>query len=95
MCHQVIEKSLKGYYTSINPELVPYTHNLVQLAKQSGLYYHMSDDQLNIIDLLEPLNIQARYPSDKDKLLKSLSLKRCSEIITETEALFQWIKAKL
>ncbi|MFZ5969197.1 MAG: HEPN domain-containing protein [Bacillota bacterium] len=94
MCHQVIEKALKGYFTSVLPENPPYVHNLTILAKKSGVYEFLSDEQLDIIDLLEPLNIQARYPTVKDKLLKSLSKERCKKIIEETEALFLWIKAK-
>ncbi|WP_423245056.1 hypothetical protein [Heliorestis acidaminivorans] len=41
------------------------------------------------------MNIEARYPTAKDKLLKSLSKERCKKIIEETEGLFQWIRAKL
>mgnify|MGYP001102482644 CR=1 FL=1 len=72
----------------------PYIHNLVILAKKSGIYGLLNDKQKNLVDLLEPLNVQARYPVSKDKLLKSLSRERCRDIITETEALFLWIKRK-
>lgn len=94
MCHQVIEKALKGYCTSVLSENPPYVHNLTILAKKSGIYESLNDEQLDVIDLLQPLNIQARYPTAKDKLLKSLSKERCKKIIAETEALFLWIKAK-
>ncbi len=94
MCHQVIEKALKGYFTSVSLDNPPYTHNLTILAKKAGVYESFDDKQIDIIDLLEPLNIQARYPTMKDKLLKSLSKEKCKKIIEETEALFLWIKAK-
>ncbi|GAB3794390.1 HEPN domain-containing protein [Virgibacillus kimchii] len=32
MCHQVIEKLLKGYYVSFKNEVPPYTHNLAYLS---------------------------------------------------------------
>jgi HEPN domain-containing protein len=95
MCHQVIEKALKGYYTSVLPDNPPYVHNLTVIAKKSDLYSFLNDMQKDIIDLLEPLNIEARYPMVKDKLLKSLSKERCEKILKETEALFIWIKARL
>lgn len=95
MCHQVIEKALKGYYACISEDNPPYIHNLTILSKKSGVYQLFTEEQKDIIDSLEPLNIQARYPTVKDKLLKSLTKEKCKRIIDETEALFQWIKARL
>ena len=95
MCHQVIEKALKGCFVSLFSDNPPYTHNLTILAKKSGVYVFFSEEQKDFIDLLEPLNIQARYPTVKEKLLKSLSEERCEKIIEETETLFSWIKTKL
>ncbi len=94
MCHQVIEKTLKGYYSSIFSDNPPYIHNLTLIAKKSGIYELLDEEQKDIIDLLEPLNIEARYPTVKNKLLKSLTKEKCKRIIDETEALFVWIKAR-
>ncbi len=44
--------------------------------------------QKMIINTLEPLNIDARYPVFKEKL----SYEKCRELIHETEELFIWIK---
>ena len=88
MCHQVIEKSLKGYYVFIKRDNPPYTHNLTYLAEQSGLYQKVMDNYRDTIDILEPLNIQTRYPPHKEKILKSLDKKRCQEIIQLTEGLY-------
>ena len=95
MCHQVIEKALKGFYTSVLSDNPPYVHNLTVIAKKSDIYRLFDETQKDIIDLLEPLNIEARYPTVKDKLLKSLSKERCETILNETEELFLWIKARL
>ena len=95
MCHQVIEKILKGYFVSVLADNPPYTHNLTILAKKSGIYESFSEHQKDFLDLLEPLNIQARYPTVKEKLLKSLPKDRCEKILEETEALFSWIKTRL
>lgn len=94
MCHQVIEKALKGYYSSLLPDNPPYSHNLTMLAKKSGIYGLLAEEQKDTLDLLEPLNIEARYPTMKDKLMKSLTKEKCTKIIAETEALYIWIKAK-
>lgn len=95
MCHQVIEKSLKAYW-SVNIEEPPLKiHTLSKLASKTGIDNEMSESQLDLIDKLEPLNIEARYPSYKERLLKSLSAARCSDMITQTESLYLWIKNKL
>ena len=54
----------------------------------------MSEAQLKLLDVLSPLNIEARYPLHKAMLLQSLTPERCRELIAETEALYQWLKAK-
>jgi len=65
------------------------------LQKKSGLDKHMSEEQLDLIDALEPLNIEARYPSYKERLMKSLNADRCKELIKQTDELRLWIKNKL
>ena len=54
----------------------------------------MSEEQLSLLDLLSPLNIEARYPLHKDRLLASLTPERCEAMIKETEELYQWIRKK-
>lgn len=92
MCHQVIEKALKGYYVHLYNTTPPYTHNLIHLVKQNKIYDKISAAQKMIINTLEPLNTDARYPVFKEKLLKMLSYEKCRELIHETEELFIWIK---
>lgn len=95
MCHQTIEKALKGYYVFIKNTIPPYTHNLTLLAKQAEVYDKFTDEQKNIMDVLEPLNIEARYPTYKEKLMRSLTKQRCENIIRETENLYKWINENL
>ena len=45
--------------------------------------------------MLEPLNIEARYPSYKERLMKSLTEARCNQIIQQTDELRVWIKQRL
>ena len=95
MCHQTIEKILKAYFTHFKNEIVPFSHSLSYIAKKGGFYEEFSEDQKDFIDQIEPLNIEARYPSYKKRLLKSLSKEKCQEILINTKKLQEWIKSKL
>jgi HEPN domain-containing protein len=95
MCHQTIEKILKGYYVFVKNDNPPYTHNLSYLANESCIYKKMTEEQKDTIDLIEPLNVEARYPTHKEKLMQTLNYQRCKEIIDNTEELYIWIKRQL
>lgn len=95
MCHQSIEKIFKAYYVKRKEETAPFSHSLSYLAKKGGFYQDFSEIQKSFIDLIEPLNIEARYPSYKERLLKSLNESKCKEIVNNTKAIQKWIKAKL
>ena len=95
MCHQAIEKVLKAYWSSKLEEPPLKIHTLSKLASRTGLDTELSEEQLDFIDTLEPLNIEARYPSYKERLLKSLTPDYCIELINSTKELHSWIKSKL
>lgn len=71
------------------------TANAMYLARSGAFHTLLTEADKEFIDLLEPLNIEARYPSDKERLFKSLTGERCSEILQNTRKLQQWIKQKL
>jgi len=87
MCHQAIEKIFKAYYTKLLSEVPPISHSLSYFAKKGTFFELFSDEQKDFIDQIEPLNIEARYPSDKERLLKSLTYEKCEELI-EKPAIF-------
>ena len=95
MCHQTIEKILKAYWSNVLEEPPLKIHSLSRLAENSGLDKDMSEEQTDFIDELDPLNIEARYPSYKERLMKSLTADRCKELIEQTDKLRIWIKSKL
>ena len=95
MCHQTIEKILKAYWSKVLEEPPLKIHSLSRLAEKSGLDIDMSEEQTDFIDELEPLNIEARYPTYKERLMKSLTSDRCKELIEQTDKLRTWIKSKL
>ncbi len=72
-----------------------FTHRLTYLTEATGLEELLSDEQKLFIDELEPLNIEARYPTYKDKLLKKLNLEKCRNVLENTEEFIRWIKIKL
>lgn len=96
MCHQTIEKAFKAVISNISDESMPsYTHNLIKLSRESNLNNILSEQQRDLIDTLNPLNIETRYPAYKEQLLAELNKEKCTEILQGTEVLFSWIKEKL
>ena len=91
----VIKPSRK-YRKAIQPDNdPPYQHNLIRLVEGAGLLHALSEEQMDVIDELMPLNIEARYPSYKEQLEKAMTQDKCREIINNTKDLQQWIKNKL
>jgi len=95
MCHQVVEKALKACTWSLRGIEPEYTHSLTRLFRNSGIGTEISPDHSDLLDVLEPMNIEARYPTHKDKLLKSLTRARCKRIVSQTKEFYQWIKTLL
>ncbi|MCQ2324480.1 MAG: HEPN domain-containing protein [Paludibacteraceae bacterium] len=96
MCHQVLEKTLKAYWCAKKgQEDMPYIHNLLRLAEGSGLKEDMTEEQLSFLDIMIPMNIEARYPSYKTSIAAGLNEQVCTSIISNTEELQTWIKSKL
>lgn len=77
------------------PEDPPYSHNLLNLVQSSNLVREISDDQRLFVQRIMPLNIEARYPEYKERLLKQISPQVCQKIIDDTIDFLQWIKSKL
>ena len=85
MCHQTIEKILKAYWTNTLEVPALKIHSLLRLAEKNGLNKYLSETQLDFIDILEPLNIETRYPTYKDRLMRSLTNDNCVELIQKTK----------
>lgn len=95
MCHQVIEKILKALYAATQKSTPPYSHNLTLLAKDAGIFEELSEDQKDFINLIRPLNVEARYPSYKERIKQTLTEEKCRDILSQTKEFQQWIKQKL
>lgn len=68
MCHLAVEKMLKACYVKLIGKTPPYSHKLGELAEEAGIYERLSPEQKNLLDELDPLNIEARYPKYKEKI---------------------------
>jgi hypothetical protein len=55
----------------------------------------MSDTQKDFLEVLLPLNIEARYPSHKQSILGTLTKATCADTLKETEELLAWIEQQL
>ncbi len=95
MSHQAVEKILKAYFVKRHGETAPFSHSLSYIAKKADIYDHFSEEQKNFIDMLEPMNIECRYPTHKEQLLKSLTAEKCQEMLEKSKELQIWIKQKL
>lgn len=95
MCHQVVEKIIKAYYVYHIKDTPPYIHNLTSLARKANLYDGLTNEQKDLLDLLEPLNVEARYPTHKERLAQALTQDRCLTILQKTKEFLKWIKQKL
>lgn len=93
MAHQAVEKVLKAYTWKVTSSEPPYTHDLWKLIRNCNLTDTLLEKYTDLIDELQPLNIEARYPKDKEELLKSLSVSYCQELLTRVEEYQAWIKA--
>jgi HEPN domain-containing protein len=96
MCHQAIEKALKGVIARdyAEGEIPPKIHDLSKLAVRAGVIDAMTPKQQDFIEELNPLNIEARYPAYKDQVHRSLTQTKCQEIVVKAEELLCWIKAQ-
>lgn len=95
MCHQVLEKTLKAYWTATRDDDPPYTHSHAKLLDGCGLMAELNPDELKFIAMMVPMNIEARYPQYKNRVAATLNKEACEYIVEQTKHLHQWILQKL
>ena len=95
MCHQTCEKSLKALWEHKKKTMPPRTHNLRLLARELGVWDEMGSDHQELLLTLEPLNVQARYPEDRQLIEQTLTITVCTQLLENTKEWIKWIKNKL
>ncbi len=48
----------------------------------------MSEERLSFLDVLNPVNIEARYPPQRFRQLEALAVERCGKMIQKPEMLY-------
>jgi HEPN domain-containing protein len=94
-CHLIAEKALKAMVASVSSEIPAKTHDLAKLAECGGIFDDLSEQQLNLLKELNPLNIEARYPEHKERIAKTLTSEVTERLFKETEDFLCWIKQRL
>ena len=95
MCHQVIEKTLKCYWCVCRDDDPPYLHDHKKIAQGCGLYTKMSAEQLEFLDHLKPMYIEARYREIKDDVARTLNRETTAKILEQTKQMHAWIQQKI
>ena len=95
MCHQVIEKALKAYWTATRDDDPPYIHDHKRLAEGCGLFQEMTTEQRVFLTTIREMNIEARYREYKSRLAAMLNEQMTFQILEQTKQIHQWILQKL
>lgn len=92
MCHQSIEKLLKGIYANKFNSVPPRTHNLARLLKLVNLENEIPLDLLEFLNSLNPLNIATRYPDQELEIIEEIDLNYATALLSNCRRLFAWLK---
>jgi len=95
MCHQVIEKIFKGFYSALKDDTPPFKHELDLLAMRGDFYDMLDEEQIAFLDILNPLNIEARYPEYRERISQSFNGEICKNLLKQVKTLQQWTKEKI
>jgi len=90
LCHLCIEKAIKAHVVRCTGNVPPKIHNLNFLIEKTDLT--LSESQLSLCDTLMFYQLEGRYPGFTPKIPSKI---KSENLLTETKALFKWLKAKL
>ena len=94
-CHMIAEKALKAVIAHKTGEVPPRIHDLDRLAFLGGISEDLSEEHLMLLDKLTPLQIEARYPEYKKRIMHTLTPTVCKQLLQQSEELLCWIKQQL
>lgn len=93
ICHLAVEKALKAVYADIHDQIPPRTHNLIYLLEITEL--KLSMEEYECLASLNDAGIPARYPEDREKMLKEFTNATVGGIINTSKEVILWITKKL
>ena len=95
MCHQSIEKMLKALYVKRHGSFPPRIHNLLRLIEMIEIRGLLSEQQLIFLAELDPMNIEARYPSYKEDIRNALTKIEAKKILLNTKEFTAWLQSRV
>lgn len=95
MCHQAIEKILKGIYSQKYDETPPRTHNLARLLELNELEDELSPEMRETLKELNPLNVVTRYPEENLEIMNDFTKNYSEDLLQKTRRLFKWLEKRL
>ncbi|HBB56931.1 TPA: DNA-binding protein [Patescibacteria group bacterium] len=93
MCHLAVEKILKAIIVSGSGKHAPYSHNLVELAKNSKLDF--DEKQKDLLADLTEFNLEARYPEWQKDFYKKATKSYTIKYIDDSIKIHKWLKKHL
>jgi HEPN domain-containing protein len=88
--HLALEKLLKGYYMKLRGKVPPKTHSLLYFIGELSL--QLPQDEQSLLEELEGMGIEARYPPSLDDTLQWLTPEKVVNTLTRSQLVFTWIK---
>ena len=62
---------------------------------KQGVFDELSEEHLSLLEELNPLNIDGRYPEYKTNISQMLTAEMINRVLKETEEFLCWTKKKL
>lgn len=92
IAHLAIEKLLKALVIQAG-ETPPYTHDLEQLVRLTGI--DVSEDQRLLLQTITRFNLETRYPDERAAFAQTATKVFTSEWINHCRKVFQWLNQAL
>ena len=91
--HLAIEKLLKALYVAKQKNHAPPIHNLLRLARSTGIT--VPSDKIDALIEISAFNIEARYPDFKRAFRKKCNAEYAGKQISVIKGIYQWIQKKI
>ena len=91
-CHLAMEKILKALIFKRTKKFPPKSHNLILLAKKSGILAELDEQIKELIVDLQIFNIEGRYPEDRRKMLSIIPKSKFNDVLTRTKETVIWLE---
>jgi len=92
-CQQAIEKMLKGIIAKRTESLPPRLHDLMRLVGHAKL--NLEEQQVALMLALSEYYIKTRYPDQITASLSEVSRETAQRVLSETEAMVQWLSSMI